>query len=171
MSNLNLFEAGEQRMSSREIAKLTGKQHGHVIRDCNNLNANYLKINELPIMDSYEMIQMPNGGEKTIKVLYLTKMQTFDLITGYNTELRIKVNRRWAELEAKEQSKLPQSFSEALQLAADQAKALELQQPKVNYYDNVLQSESLISTNEIAKELGLSAITLNKKIERSENTV
>lgn len=26
-------------------------------------------------------------------------MQTFDLLTGYNIELRIKVNRRWAELE------------------------------------------------------------------------
>jgi hypothetical protein len=26
-------------------------------------------------------------------------MQTFDLMTGYNVELRIKVNRRWKELE------------------------------------------------------------------------
>lgn len=34
--------------------------------------------------------------------------------------------------------------------------------PKINYYNNVLQSESLITTNIIAKELGMSAVTLNK---------
>ena len=38
-------------------------------------------------------------------------MQTFDLLTGYNTELRIKVNRRWAELEALTQIKMPKSLN------------------------------------------------------------
>ena len=34
--------------------------------------------------------------------------------------------------------------------------------PKVAYYQEVLQSESLIATNVIAKDLGMSAITLNQ---------
>jgi len=38
------------------------------------------------------------------------------------------------------------------------------QAPKVDYYDHVLQSESLIATNVIAKELGTSAVTLNRKL-------
>lgn len=29
----------------------------------------------------------------------LTKIQTIDLMTGYNIELRIKINRRWEELD------------------------------------------------------------------------
>lgn len=64
---------------------------------------------------------------------------------------------------------LPQTFAEALKLAAQQAERLELQQaelqkqaPKVAYYDEVLQSESTYNINQIAKELGMSAVTLNK---------
>lgn len=34
--------------------------------------------------------------------------------------------------------------------------------PKVSYFNNVLQSESLIATNLIAKDMGMSAVTLNK---------
>lgn len=37
--------------------------------------------------------------------------------------------------------------------------------PKAEYYDKVLQSESTYTTEQIAKELGMSAITLNKKLE------
>jgi anti-repressor protein len=34
----------------------------------------------------------------------------------------------------------------------------------VQYYDEVLQSQGLIATNVIAKELGMSAVTLNRKL-------
>lgn len=67
---------------------------------------------------------------------------------------------------------LPQTFAEALKLAALQAERLELQSaelqkqaPKVAYFDEVLQSESTYNTNQIAKELGTSAVTLNKKLQ------
>ncbi len=43
-----------------------------------------------------------------------------------------------------------------------QAQELQKQAPKVAYYDEVLQSESTYNINQIAKELGMSAITLNK---------
>lgn len=38
--------------------------------------------------------------------------------------------------------------------------------PKVEYYENVLQSESLISTNVIAKDMGMSAPSLNKLLNK-----
>lgn len=72
-------------------------------------------------------------------------------------------------------AQIPQTFSEALMLAARQAEQLELQQaelqiqaPKVIYHDKVLQSNSLISTTTIAKELGLSAQNLNKKLQEDK---
>lgn len=37
----------------------------------------------------------PTVPGRKIRQYLLTKMQTMDLMTGYNTELRIKVNRRW----------------------------------------------------------------------------
>ena len=36
--------------------------------------------------------------------------------------------------------------------------------PKADYFDDVLQSKSTYTTNQIAKELGMSAISLNKKL-------
>lgn len=45
-----------------------------------------------------------------------------------------------------------------------QAKELKESAPKVQYHDEVLQSQTGITTNVIAKELGMSAITLNKKL-------
>jgi anti-repressor protein len=38
------------------------------------------------------------------------------------------------------------------------------QAPKVEYHDRVLQSDGLIATNVIAKELGMSAVMLNRKL-------
>lgn len=45
-----------------------------------------------------------------------------------------------------------------------QSQELKKQAPKVAYYEEVLQSRSTYNTNQIAKELGTSAITLNKKL-------
>ncbi len=41
---------------------------------------------------------------------------------------------------------------------------LKLQAPKVAYYDKVLQSQSTYTTTQIAKELGMSAGALNKRL-------
>ena len=41
-------------------------------------------------------------------------------------------------------------------------KQLEAQKPKVDYYDNVLQCDNLLTTTQVAKDLGMSAIRLNK---------
>jgi hypothetical protein len=49
------------------------------IFDCPNLGSQILKLK--------------NG--QTYREYLLTKIQTFDLMTWYNTELRIKVNRIW----------------------------------------------------------------------------
>ena len=73
---------------------------------------------------------------------------------------------------------LPTTYKEALQsllieveakerLQAQnelQAKELEKQAPKVAYYDEVLTSQSTYNANQIAKELGMMAVTLNKKL-------
>lgn len=61
---------------------------------------------------------------------------------------------------------IPQSFAEALQLAADQAKQLEIAAPKVNAYDKLIESTHLKSVGDVAKSIGLkSAQALNKKLD------
>lgn len=46
----------------------------------------------------------------------------------------------------------------------NQRKQLQIQAPKIEYVDKVLQSTSTYSTTLIAKELGMGAVTLNKKL-------
>lgn len=82
-------------MTSREIAEITGKQHKNVLVDCDKLNENYRVMGLAEISADFYMDQR-NRNQREYK---LTKMQTLDLMTGYNIELRIKVIRRWEELE------------------------------------------------------------------------
>ena len=106
-----LINTIEQTMSSFEIAKLTGKRHDHVIRDIRELNKGYGNLHLPKIGLMFKITELPNGAKRNDPYFELTKMQTFDLLTGYNTELRIKVNRRWAELEALTQIKMPKSLN------------------------------------------------------------
>ena len=106
-----LINTIEQTMSSFEIAKLTGKQHKHVMRDIRELNKGYEKLYLPKIGQILKITDLGFGRQRNDPYFELTKMQTFDLLTGYNTELRIKVNRRWAELEALTQIKMPKSLN------------------------------------------------------------
>lgn len=69
------------------------------------------------------------------------------------------------------QKVLPEDYVSALRLLADRTeekekleKAAKLAAPKVSYYDGVLQSESLVTTTQIAKDYGMSARALNSKL-------
>lgn len=68
------------------------------------------------------------------------------------------------EKQAKQNVSIPQSFAQALQLAADQAKQLELQAPKVESYDKFINSSSLQSFKDVANMLGLGRNTLMKRL-------
>lgn len=105
MSNVQIIDdfgpgsqtSTEKTMSSREIAELTGKQHKHVLTDCDILNEHYRQMGLAEI--SAGVYFHPNTGKQEHREFQLTRMQSMDLMTGYSIPLRIKVNRRWEELE------------------------------------------------------------------------
>ena len=107
----NLINAIQQTMSSFEIAKLTGKHHFHVLRDIRELNKGYENLHLPKIGLMFKITELPNGASRKDPYFELTRMQTFDLLTGYSVELRIKVNRRWEELEALTRIKMPPSLN------------------------------------------------------------
>ena len=175
--NNNEQTSGELKISSREIAELTGKRHDHVLRDCDVLNQNYESLQLPKIGFSLISRQLPNGGSKDERCYFLTKMQTLDLMTGYKVELRIKVNRRWEELEKQQpKHKLPQTYKEALiellwkveeneKLQAENKIML----PKAEFYDEVAGSDSLIDMKEVAKVLNFKNVGRNKLFEFLRN--
>ena len=107
----NLINTIQQTMSSFEIAKLTGKHHFHVLRDIRELNKGYENLHLPKIGLMFKITELPNGASRKDPYFELTRMQTFDLLTGYSVELRIKVNRRWEELEALTRIKMPPSLN------------------------------------------------------------
>jgi len=170
----------EQLMTSREISVLTGKQHRHVVRDIDNLNESYVKLD----MPKVGHIYYSDTMNRQQKAYNLTKIQTFDLMTGYSAELRIKVNRRWEELESKQLDfndpdtvlRLVQSWKmekeRRIELSEDNKikeqviigknRQLHEQEPKVEYHDNVLASKEAHNVTTLAKTFNMSAKKLNQ---------
>ena len=148
-----------QTMSSREIADLCNKDHRHVLRDIDDLNA------------TYEVMALPKVGQsnytadngQSYRQYLLNKEQSIDLITGYRADIRIRINRRWQELEAQASAPvIPATLSEALRLAADQAELIEHQQsrlalvePKAAALDVIDSSIGSINVRDTAKTLGI----------------
>jgi len=144
-------------MSSREIADLCEKQHGHVKRDietmCQQIEIDASKF-------GYTYIDASNRRQFEYM---LDKDLTITLVTGYNAQLRYRIVKRWQELEANATSPvIPQSFADALQLAADQARQLELAKPKISHYDNVVERAGLLNATQVAQKVRLSAVAMNK---------
>lgn len=145
-------------MTSREIADLTGKQHAHVMRDIRTL-MDELATN--PELDSCVISTTYSGGDGRQYPQYeLDKDTCLTLLLGYDSVARMKVVKRWQELEAKQAPVLPQTMAQALRLAAEQAEHIEVQEaqlreaaPKVEYVDRYVAANGAQGFRQVAKLL------------------
>ena len=138
MSELLTFN-NELTMSSREIAPLCEKEHRNVCRDIENLNATYGQMGMLKIE------QTPYTHEQNGQTYYeyqLTKEQTIDLITGYRADLRIKINRRWQQLEQGKTKLLPQTKLEALKAYVAEIEAHELTKTQLTHEKELAKKDN-----------------------------
>ncbi|MEB6589646.1 Rha family transcriptional regulator [Pseudomonas asiatica] len=88
-----------RKMSSREISNLTGKRHNNVKRDITAMLAD-LKEDAL----SFEHIYLDGRNREQVEFL-LDREHTDCLLTGYSPALRMKVIRRWRELEGQSEAR------------------------------------------------------------------
>ena len=159
-------------MSSREIADLTGKDHGHVKRDIAamimQLNYPDRQLKDCPKFDRPELDSHPITVSKyehagnQYEELILNQEYCYLLVSGYSVTLRKKIIQRWHELETKNQFQIPQSFAEALRLAADQqeiiqqqAAQIEQQRPAVEFVDKYVESTGNMGFRQVAKLLNI----------------
>jgi phage antirepressor YoqD-like protein len=144
--NSVLMNIGQQAltMTSREIAELTGKEHRNVLRDLDVLRN---QLGEL-FVGSAQTWAHPQNGQRYPEYV-LDKDTTICLVAGYDAVVRMRIIKRWQELEAQQAPAIPQTMSQALRLAAEQAEALERQQqqlqaaaPKVEFVDRYVKADS-----------------------------
>ena len=112
---------GNQTMSSKEIAELTGKRHDHVMRDIRVMLAEIHGEDGLPNFGASYL----NEQNKPQPCFNLPKRETLILISGYSVKMRTRIIDRWQELEAR------QTLTPA-QLILAQAQALVAQEQRVS---------------------------------------
>jgi phage antirepressor YoqD-like protein len=82
--------------------------------------------------------------------------------------VRKSVLSKLKELSDRDKPSIPQTYAEALQLAADQAKQLELAAPKVAFVDNLVDRTNLMNATQVAQKHGKSARWLNSKLDEMD---
>lgn len=142
-------------MSSREIAELTEKRHDNVTQLIRRLIADQILTPEIQELD-YE-----HRGN-TYKQFQLNKRDSLVVVARLSPEFTAAVVDRWQELESQQAPKIPQTMSEALQLAADQARQLEEQAPKVAFVENLVERDTLMTATQVGQKHKISAVKLNK---------
>ena len=186
MNEISTIVDGD-RMTSLQIAEITGKPHNDVMKAIRKMEPAWEKVQGGKFSLMQEEVETNNGGHKMRPYYSLTKEECLYIATKFNDEARAKLIKRWKELEEQHQKpSVPQNYLEALkslvkseeekqQLALENRKQqqeiltigkenMELGNkitemlPKVSYYDQILQSNATMT---VAQDYGMSAIKPN----------
>lgn len=149
-------------MSSKELLELINQVRHSVGEPLLRLNSFNVKIEDELDGENYTKNVVQNFNNTESIVFQLTLDQC--MLIGMRESKAVRKNVL-AALKQKQTPLLPQSFSEALQLAADQARKIEEDKPKVEYYEKIVVRDTLLNATQVAQKIGLSAIALNKLLD------
>lgn len=154
MNNIRKFN-NLKGMTSLEIAEITSKRHADVMRDIRSLLAQ--GVNER----NFALVDYKDKKGEVRPMFNLTPKGCLILASGYDAVLREKIINRLEELETERRNGgfvVPQTFADALRLAAEQQDKLEEQQkqleeqaPKVAFANAIEASKSSCLIGELAK--------------------
>ena len=97
----NLMATDARRMTSLEIAAVTGKPHGDVLKAIRKMEKAWEQECGGNFSLTSEKVNMPQGGVRLIPVFSLTKIECLYVATKFNDAARARLVLRWEELERK----------------------------------------------------------------------
>lgn len=176
-------ENGQVLASSREVAEKFGKEHSKVKRSILALKKDVANFGEMFIpsyyidsygrkqddfsmnRDGFSLIVMGFTGKKALewKLKYINAFNQMEEKLKSNTQLTEEEKYKLM-LFSKDASEVAYAHNKLVEIAtAPLVAEIKEQKPKVEYHDDVLNKEGLITTTVIAKDLGFkSATKLNK---------
>ena len=95
----NLSAMNAQRMTSLEIAEVTGKPHNDVLKAIRKMEQAWEKVCQGKFSLTSRTIVQPNGGTREVPCYSLTKTECLYIATKFNDEARAKLVIRWQQLE------------------------------------------------------------------------
>ena len=133
-------------ISHIQLSELTGKRQDNVKRTIETLS----KAGVISSPQIEDGIKGKNGV--TPKIIFVNERDSYIVVAQLCPEYTAKLVDHWMATKNTE-PQLPTSFAEALQLAADQAKQLELAAPKVAFVDRYVESTGNKTFREVCKLL------------------
>lgn len=165
-----LYNISKETMTSLEIAEVTGKRHSDVMRDIRNL------LTQGVGERNFALTSYTDKSNRQSPCYELTKKGCLILASGYDALLREKIINRWEELETEKLNGgygVPNSFAEALMLAAKQQ--MEIEEMQRNIEARKAEEQRLLIENaqkdETINEQGEQIIKLSSDIVKMQPKV
>jgi anti-repressor protein len=189
MNGLTVINHGGQFVvDSREVAEMVGKEHYNLLRDIEGYvqileNSNLrdgatMRVSDFFIPSNYLSANPPRAYKH-----YLLTRRGCDMVANKMTGEKgvlftAAYVTKFEEMEkqiAQPQFQVPQTYAEALRLAADQAEQIQEMLPKADFHDTVSATLDDQTIQEVAKVLGTGEKRLfrylrNRKILMPDNT-
>ena len=96
MNSIVKIDSVASTMTSREIAELTGKRHDHVLRDIDGI----LKTLSPDLGKGFKSTTYKDSTGKENRMFELDRDSSYCLVAGYDANARMRIIKRWQELEA-----------------------------------------------------------------------
>ena len=145
-------------MSSREITELVESRHDSVKRTIERLQ-------EKGLIQLTPMVEVKNHLGQIVAEYQLIKRDTYVVVAQLSPEFTARLVDRWQELENQQKpvALIPQSFSEALMLAAQLQAEKEQNAPKVEAFDRLATAtEGAMNLTNAAKHLQMQPRAFNQ---------
>ncbi len=137
-----------QRMTSFEIAALTGKPHNDVLKAIRKMEPAWRKVQGGNFSLLQKIYELPNGGKKKQPYFQLTKTECLYIATKFNDEARAKLVLRWEQLERQQLG----SSRQQLALPSPDEIMNEAEKIVVHRLDDVnAEAQDCVTTTQIAQ--------------------
>ena len=160
-SSVNNNQNGEQRMTSLEIAQLSGKQHKDVLKAIRNIESAWEKVNGR----NFALVDYRDQKGELRPCYLLSKTECLYIATKFNDEARAKLVIRWQELEEERLMEIqkPKQKTQEIRLLACDEEVLDEADDILGEELEMLNRESRFcyTPTEIGKAFGMDGRDLN----------